>query len=45
MTLEPREAEDDFVYGYGDDEEGKAFFVHGSHSGAVMGVIVPDPNG
>ena len=31
MTLEPREAEDCFVYGCGGDEVGKAFLVHGSH--------------
>lgn len=27
------EAKDDFVYGCGDDEEGKAFLVLGSHGG------------
>lgn len=31
MELEPCEAEDDFVYGCRDDEDGKAFLVLGSN--------------
>jgi hypothetical protein len=37
--LEPREAEDYFVYQCGGEEEGKVFLVHGSH-GEVEGCCV-----
>ena len=45
MKLDPGRPEDDVVYVYSDDEEGKAFLVHGFHGEGEWCCDVLGPNG